>query len=212
MGYETTGQESVGMTASQGTAIILRPTAEPPTVPALIADAGDQAARRFLEFFAANIRNPNTRAAYAQAVLQFLDWCQALGLGLRDIEPVAVAAYIESLQRRDEKPLTAPSVKQHLAAIRTLFDWLVVGQVVSSNPAVTPNAGPKPGRRREGMVGSLQRGHDLAARPERTPSTERPRVNLRFLDEAGKTGSPRSCQSFFWSPFLLSITRMHSFM
>jgi site-specific recombinase XerD len=112
------------------------------TVPALIADAGDHAARRFLEFFAANIRNPNTRAAYAQAVRQFLDWCQARRLGLRDIEPVAVAAYIESLQRRDEKPLTAPSVKQHLAAIRTLFDWLVVGQVVPANPAASVR-GPK---------------------------------------------------------------------
>src|SRR6516165_4870061 len=84
------------------------------TVPALIADLGDGAARRFLEFFAANIRNPNTRAAYAQAVSQFLDWCQARRLGLRDIEPVAVAAYIEWLPRREENPLSAPSVKLHL--------------------------------------------------------------------------------------------------
>ncbi len=112
------------------------------TVPALIADAGDGAARRFFEFFTANIRNPNTRAAYAQAVRQFFDWCQARRLGLRDIEPVAVAAYIESLQRREAKPLNAPSVKQHLAAIRTLFDWLVVGQVVPTNPA-TSVRGPK---------------------------------------------------------------------
>ena len=43
-----------------------------PIIPALIAAAGDHAARRFLEFFAANIRNPNTRAAYATAVRQFL--------------------------------------------------------------------------------------------------------------------------------------------
>ena len=42
-----------------------------------------------------------------------------------------VAAYIEQLcQTR-----SAPSVKQHLAAVRMLFDWLVVGQVVPSNPA-----------------------------------------------------------------------------
>jgi hypothetical protein len=34
------------------------------TVPAIIGDAGDNAARRFLEFFTANIRNPNTRAAW----------------------------------------------------------------------------------------------------------------------------------------------------
>jgi hypothetical protein len=33
-------------------------------VPAMIADAGEHAARRFLEFFAATIRNKNTRMAY----------------------------------------------------------------------------------------------------------------------------------------------------
>src|SRR4051794_26132978 len=86
------------------------------TVPALIADAGDQAARRFLEFFTANIRNRNTRAAYAQAVAQFLRWCEDRGLSLQDIEPMAVAAYIES------HPGSAPTKKQHLAAIRMLFD------------------------------------------------------------------------------------------
>jgi integrase len=51
---------------------------------------------------------------------------------------VHVAAYIEGLQKR----LAAPSVKQHLAAIRMLFDWLVVGQVIAVNPA-SPVRGPK---------------------------------------------------------------------
>jgi hypothetical protein len=37
-------------------------------VPAVIADGGDHAARRFLEFFAATIRNKNTRLAYYRAV------------------------------------------------------------------------------------------------------------------------------------------------
>ena len=50
-------------------------------------------------------------------------------LGL--LEPVHVAAYVEQLGTSH----AAPSVKQHLAAVRMLFDWLVVGQVVSSNPA-----------------------------------------------------------------------------
>ena len=36
-------------------------------LPALIQAAGPKASRRFLEFFAAQIRNPNTRAAYARA-------------------------------------------------------------------------------------------------------------------------------------------------
>jgi site-specific recombinase XerD len=88
------------------------------TVPAIIADAGEGAAERFIEFFTANIRNPNTRAAYAQSVAQFLRWCQGRGFSLQDIKPVAVAAYIES------HPGADPTKKQHLAAIKMLFDWL----------------------------------------------------------------------------------------
>jgi len=45
-------------------------------VPALIAEAGDAAARYFLEFFSVNIRNKNTRAAYARAAADFLRWCE----------------------------------------------------------------------------------------------------------------------------------------
>ncbi len=101
-------------------------------VPAIIADAGDQAARRFLEFFAATIRNKNTRMAYYRAVGQFFAWCDRHELGqLVDIEPLHVAAYIEGLQQHFAKP----SVKQHLAAIRMLFDWLVTGGIVATNPA-----------------------------------------------------------------------------
>lgn len=101
-------------------------------VPAIVADAGEDASRRFLEFFAANIRSPNTREAYARAVRSFLDWCDARGIDrLERIEPIVVAAYVEELG----SARSAPTVKQHLAAIRMLFDWLVIGQVMRSNPA-----------------------------------------------------------------------------
>ena len=101
-------------------------------VPRVIADAGDQAARRFLEFFAATIRNKNTRMAYYRAVVRFFAWCDRHKIGeIADIEPLHVAAYIEALGKDFEKP----TVKQHLAAIRMLFDWLVTGQVVATNPA-----------------------------------------------------------------------------
>ncbi len=107
-------------------------------LPALFAPDPD-AARRFLEFFTANIRNPNTRRAYARAAVQFAVWCEQNDMNeLADIEPMHVAAYIEVLQKR----LAAPSVKQHLAAIRMLFDWLVLGQVIAVNPA-SPVRGPK---------------------------------------------------------------------
>lgn len=99
------------------------------TLPALISAAGEQAAWRFIEFFTANIRNKNTRAAYGKAVAQFFEWCRSRGLQLGDICPVVVAAYIE------QHPASIPTVKQHLAAIRMLFDWLVIGQIVPMNPA-----------------------------------------------------------------------------
>jgi site-specific recombinase XerD len=114
-------------------------TGGPAGIPAAIAQAGPQAARRFVEFFTAEIRNPNTRRAYHRAVLDFFNWLQERKLAdLGKIQPVHVAAYIELLQGRISKP----SVKQHLAAIRMLFDYLVVGQVVPFNPASSVR-GPK---------------------------------------------------------------------
>jgi len=50
----------------------LTPHPQAITVPAIVDDLGDNAARRFLEFFTANIRNRNTRATYAQAVAMYL--------------------------------------------------------------------------------------------------------------------------------------------
>jgi integrase/recombinase XerD len=102
------------------------------TLPALIGGAGDRAARRFIEFFTVNIRNRNTRAAYGRAAADFLRWCEEQGIdALGRVQPVHVAAYIELLQGQR----SAPTVKQHLACIRMLFDWLVIGQVMPTNPA-----------------------------------------------------------------------------
>ncbi len=102
-----------------------------PQLPVLILRAGDDAVRRFLEFFAVTIRNRNTRDAYTQAVGQFCRWCEDRRLELTTITPTAIAAYIEALCASR----SAPTVKQHLAAIRMLFDWLVTGHIVSVNPA-----------------------------------------------------------------------------
>ena len=102
--------------------------------PSLIAAGGESVKLRFLEFFTANIRNPNTRRAYAQAVSEFLGWCEMADVrSIRAIQPMHVAAYIELLARER----SAPTAKQRLAAIRHLFDWLVVGQIVATNPAAS---------------------------------------------------------------------------
>ena len=123
-------------------------------VPAIVAGAGERAARRFPEFFAATIRNANTRAAYHRAVVRFFAWCEAHGLDeLALIEPLHVAAYVEQLGRSFEKP----TVKQHLAAVRMLFDWLAADGILAEGsralrrsvrraPATSgrhPQAGPR---------------------------------------------------------------------
>ena len=115
---------------------IARPGAAAVVLPEVIVDAGPAAVERFLEFFAAAIANDRTRAAYGQAAGQFLGWCGARGLGLRAIAPLHVAAYIRT------HPGSVPTVKQHLAAIRALLDWLVVHQVLPVNPAASVR-GPK---------------------------------------------------------------------
>ena len=111
-------------TAHAATPVLFSPTAH--------------AERRFWEFFTAHIRNPNTRLAYLTAARRFAAWCERRGLALDQVEPMVVAAYVEQLSG----VLSAPSVKQHLAALRMLFDWLVVGQVLPFNPASSVR-GPK---------------------------------------------------------------------
>ena len=112
----------------------LAPFAEQPTL-----FLAPRSATRFWEFFTAHIRNKNTRRAYFKAVCRFSDWCKGRSLfELTSVAPIHVAAYIEELQLT----LSRPSIKQHLAALKMLFDWLVVGQVIASNPAQNVR-GPK---------------------------------------------------------------------
>jgi site-specific recombinase XerC len=84
-------------------------------VPAFIADLCYDASWRYVEFFTGNIRNTHTRRAYARAGARFFTWREQR----------------ESLQQKH----SAPGVKQQLAAVRMLFDWLITGQVLPTNPA-----------------------------------------------------------------------------
>ena len=107
-------------------------------VPAVINRAGEPARLRFLEFFTAHIRNRGTRAMYGWVAARFFRWCDNCGVELHSVSPLVVATYIEGLTEQ----LSAPSVKLHLAALRKLFDFLVVGQIVPVNPASSVR-GPK---------------------------------------------------------------------
>ena len=99
-------------------------------VPAIFA-GDERTAKRYIEFFAVNVRNRNTRAAYMGAARRFAGWCSEADVDLVDVEPVIVAAYVEQMQSTHARA----TVKQHLAGIRMLFDWLVVGHIVETNPA-----------------------------------------------------------------------------
>ncbi len=91
-----------------------------------------EAEKQVLEFFAAHLRNRNTRKAYAQAIADFGAWCARHRVtSLTLVRPMHVSAYVEELTAK----IAPPSVKQKLSALRMLFDWLVVRQVLPNNPA-----------------------------------------------------------------------------
>ena len=106
--------------------------------------ARPEARTRMRDFFTSHIRNANTRRAYMEAVRQFSAFCTEHNiLDLAQVEPVHVAAFVEAQLRLHSRP----TVKQRLAALRMLFDWMVVGQVIPANPAHAVR-GPKHTQRR----------------------------------------------------------------
>ena len=121
------GMQSV-IPAPQSGAIRARMAAR--MTPALFAETA-QGQERFWEFFGGSVRNRNTRLAYVTAAYRFADWCEDRGLTLPAVRPLHVAGYIEQMTQT----YSAATVKQHLAGLRQLFDWLVVRQVIPSNPA-----------------------------------------------------------------------------
>jgi len=141
--------------------IALRPSGQLshliPTLPTVITAAGEHATRKFVEFFTANIRNVNTRAAYARATARFCDWCDEHKVSLRAIEPTLIAMYVEELGARRAKP----TVKQNLAAIRMLMDYLVVGQVLPMNPASAVRGPKHVVKKGSTPVLSAEEAHDL---------------------------------------------------
>ena len=92
-------------------------------IPELIAAAGPEVTESYIDFFTSTIRNRNTRAAYARACWQFFARCAAHGLELTTVRPFHVAAWIEDF------PGSKPTIKQKLAAVRMLYDFLSFGKL-----------------------------------------------------------------------------------
>lgn len=115
---------------------------EPTEPPASILGAGTNARFAYQEFFHASIENPHTRRAYRHAVNGFLDWCKGRSVALNQISPWLIGEYLAALRAKCGTPLSKPTRKLHLSALRHFFDHLVLRHAIPFNPA-TPVRGPR---------------------------------------------------------------------
>ena len=86
-------------------------------------------AETFLELLGARVRNPNTRSAYRVAWRSFLAFCSVRQLELESLKAYHVGSWLDQL------PGSTSTQRQHLAAVRLLFDSLMMRGVVEYNPA-----------------------------------------------------------------------------
>ena len=162
------------------TEIILSPS--PEFQPAPLFTPTPKAAQRVLEFFTAQINNAHTRRAYMNATRRFSDWCGTKGIHeLADVRPFHVAAFVHDL--RDD--LAPPSVKQHLAALRMLFDWLVTGHVIETNPAHAVRGPRYTVKKGKTPVLTTEEAHALL---ESIPVTKKPAHDEQGPDEPDLLG------------------------
>jgi len=159
--------------------IIARPT---DLRPAPLFAPTRKAARRFLEFFTAQINNAHTRRAYVNATRRFADWCASKEIHeLAQVQPFHVAAFVHDLQEE----LSPPSVKQHLAAIRMLFDWLVTGHVIDTNPAHSVRGPRYTVKKGKTPVLTAEEAHALL---ESIPITKKPDNDTEAADQPDLLG------------------------
>lgn len=108
-------------------------------IPIVIIGAGEKALLSFVNFFTGEIENENTRAAYLRAWQEFGIWAAQKGVELHQVQPFVLAEYREKhLKGRYH----IHTVKQHLSALRRVFDQMVIDQVIPMNPAAAVR-GPK---------------------------------------------------------------------
>ena len=86
-------------------------------------------AETFFELLGARVRNPNTRSAHRVAWRSFLAFCSARGHELESVKAYHVGSWL------DQHPGSRSTQRQHLAAVRLLFDSLMMRGVVEYNPA-----------------------------------------------------------------------------
>jgi len=106
--------------------------------PAIIDGSGRKVRDRIEHFLRAAIDNDNTRRAYGRALGSFFAFLEDGGRErVQDIGPLDVRDYLEAAKANG---LSTATLKQHMAAIRMLFDHLVTGAVLEHNPAFSVKA------------------------------------------------------------------------
>jgi site-specific recombinase XerD len=116
--------------------LIVVPTEGQP--PAIIQGSGRKARDRIEHFLRAAIDNDNTRRAYGRSLGSFFAFLEDGGRArIQDIGPLDVRDYLEAAKANG---LSTATLKQHMAAIRMLFDHLVTGGVLEHNPALSVKA------------------------------------------------------------------------
>ena len=134
-----------------------------PGAPPVLFLQSESMSRHFWEFFTAQIPNPNTRRAYYGAISQFSAWCRWFDItDILALQPIHVAGWVQDSQRVRSRP----TVKQHLAAVRMLFDWMILGQFLPVNPTASVR-GPKHTvkRGKTPVLASEEMGELLASLP-----------------------------------------------
>ena len=102
--------------------------------PLAVSSASPGALHAILQFFAAEVRNPNTRRAYIHAAQSFFQHAAQFSAGQRldTITSLHVSSWVEAMMRDGR---SAPTVKLRLAGIRMLFQSLVRERIVTTSPA-----------------------------------------------------------------------------
>jgi site-specific recombinase XerD len=140
--------------------LIVVPTQGRP--PAIIEGSGRKAHDRIEHFLRAAIDNDNTRRAYGRALGSLFAFLEDGGKErLQDIGPLDVRDYLEAAKANG---LSTATLKQHMAAIRMLFDHLVTGGVLEHNPALRESPAPEAQQRQDPRADHRGGGRPAALR------------------------------------------------
>ncbi len=109
--------------------------------PEVVRNAGEDACTAYIATLA-SLKSRNTRMAYERAFARFFEFCSNAGIALSELTVLDVIAYVTGVAQQD----SSATAKQHLIALRKLFDYLRAADVVAVNPTSGLKS-PKPSPR-----------------------------------------------------------------